>query len=369
MKITDVTAKTYRVPLKDPKRFATRTVSYRDYTIAHIYTDEGAVGWGYCWGTPLVEMAVNHHLRDCLLGESPVSIIKLWRKMYNAMAVWDRRGISSRAIGALDIALWDLLGKTANLPIYKLIGGYREKVPAYYSGGYYPVSCRTDNDLLNYLEKEFGTYYERGFRAFKMKIGGGSVELDLKRVELARKIIEEHSDLMIDANNAWDADTAIRMARKYEKFDIKWFEEPVPIDDLTGCARVAANVSMPVAIGENHFTKWDFREIIDKKAASILQGDPTLMGGITEWLNLAGVAATYGITLAPHWTHDVNIQIGAARPEVLYLEYFELEGDVFNFQRLLKNPVKSPDGFLYPPAGSGHGLELDEEALEHFKLG
>ncbi|HHV78555.1 MAG TPA: mandelate racemase/muconate lactonizing enzyme family protein [Firmicutes bacterium] len=366
MKISDVRVVTVRIPLKVPKRFATRTVSYRDYTIATVFTDEGLVGWGYCWGTLLVSIAIEELLREVLIGEDPFAINRLWNKMYKAMAVWDRRGISSRAIAAIDIALWDLLGRACGMPIYRLLGGFRDKVPAYYSGGYYPVNCSTDAELLGYLEKEFSTYVQKGFKAFKMKVGGVSLSLDLKRIELARKIIGDEADLMIDANNVWDPDTAIAIARQLEKYRIRWLEEPVAIDDLVGCARVAANVPMPVAIGENHFTRWDFREIVDRKAASILQGDPTLMGGITEWLNLAGVAATYGLILAPHWTHDLNVQVGAARPEVLYIEYFELESDVFNFQRLLKNPVKASDGFVRPPDGPGHGLELDEDAVKHY---
>lgn len=368
MKIKEIKVDTVRVPLKDPKRFATRKVFFRDYTIVHVLTDSGLTGWGYCWGTPLVSKVIEEYYSSCLVGEDPSDIIRLWNKMYHNTIVWGRRGIVSRAISAIDVALWDLLGKRTKMPIYKLIGGYREKVPAYYSGGYYPESCKTDRDLLKYIEKEMSTYYEKGFRAFKIKVGGASEKVDIERTRIARNIIGTESELMVDANNAWDVDKAILMGKKFEEFRIRWFEEPVPIDDLNGCAKVAAHLSTPVAIGENHFTRWDFQEIIDKKAASIFQGDPTLMGGITEWLNVAGVAATYGISLAPHWTHDVNVQVGAARPEVLYNEYFEEESDVFNFQKLLKNPVKAKNGYIYPPEGSGHGLELDEESLDKYNI-
>ena len=176
-------------------------------------------------------------------------------------------------------------------------------------------------------------YYEKGFRAFKMKVGGASLDVDLKRAKIARKIIGDNSDLMIDANNAYDVYTAIKMGKEFEKIGMRWFEEPVAKDDLKNCAIVAERLNTPIAIGENHFTRWDFREIMENKAASIFQGDPTLMGGITEWLKIAGYAAIYGLSLAPHWTHDVNVQVGAARPEVLVLEYFEEESDVFNFQK------------------------------------
>lgn len=368
MKIKNVEVSTVRIPLKDPKRFAQRTAFYRDYTIAHIYSDNGLEGWGYCWGTSIVSIVIKDYLKECLIGESPFEIERLWKKMFHKMSVWDRRGITSRAISVIDIALWDLIGKKLNTPIYKLIGAYREKVPVYYSGGYYPISCDTDEKLFDYIEKEMRLYYEKGFRAFKMKVGGASFDVDLKRAKIARNVIGDNSDLMIDANNAYDVYTAIKMGKEFEKIGMRWFEEPVAKDDLKNCAIVAERLNTPIAIGENHFTRWDFREIMENKAASIFQGDPTLMGGITEWLKIAGYAAIYGLSLAPHWTHDVNVQVGAARSEVLILEYFEEESDVFNFQKLLKNPIKAKNGYIYPPEGPGHGLELNKEAFEKYKI-
>lgn len=192
------------------------------------------------------------------------------------------------------------------------------------------------------------------------------MELDLKRIETARKVIGDSADLMVDANNAWDADTAIRVGRIFEGYNIRWLEEPVPIDDIMGCAKVAAALDTPVAIGENHFTRWEFKQIIENKAADILQGDPTLMGGITEWLKVAHLAAINNIPLAPHWTHDVNVHAGAGIKEVIYNEYFELEGDVFNFQEVLENPVKAQDGYIKPPQGPGHGLVLNMDAVKHY---
>jgi L-alanine-DL-glutamate epimerase-like enolase superfamily enzyme len=232
MKIKNITISTARIPLKDPKSFAKRTVYYRDYNIAHIYSDDGLVGWGYCWGTPIISMVIEDYLIECLIGESPFKIERLWENMFHKMSVWGRRGITSRAISVVDIALWDLIGKKLNTPIYKLIGGYREKVPVYYSGGYYPISCDTNEKLFDYIEKEMSLYYKKGFRAFKMKVGGASLDVDLKRAMIARKAIGDNSDLMIDANNAYDVYTAIRIGKEFEKVGMRWFEEPVAKDDL-----------------------------------------------------------------------------------------------------------------------------------------
>ncbi len=368
MKIKDINVSTVRIPLNNPKRFANRTVYYRDYTIAKVMTDEETSGWGYCWSIPIVSILIRDYLKECLIGESPMNILKLWQKMFHHLDVWDRRGISSRAISVIDNALWDLFGKKVNMPIHKILGGFREKVPAYYSGGYYPVSCDSNKKLFKYIEKEMSEYYNKGFRSFKMKVGGAPFDIDIQRLKITREIIGDNSQLMIDANNAYDVDQAIKFGKEFEKYGMTWFEEPIGKDDFDGCAKISNSLSTPIAIGENHFTRWDFKEIVEKKAASIFQGDPTLFGGISEWLKIAGYSSIYGLKLAPHWTHDFNVQVGAGRPEVLIMEYFEEESDVFNFQKILKNPVKAKDGYISPPQGPGHGLLLNEEALKKYLI-
>ena len=367
MQISNVDVTTVEIPLADPKRFGSRSASARYYTIVEIETKSGVKGFGYCWGIPAVSIVIEM-CKQHLIGETVTATTRIWQKLYHSLAVMDRRGIAGRALGAIDVALWDIIGKMANLPIYQLIGGFRDEVQAYFSGGYYPVSCKTEKDLLNFMENEFGSYHAKGFTAFKMKIGGMSTTFDLERIKLAREVIGPKSLLMVDANNVYDVKTAIRFAEQFEKYDIEWFEEPCAVDQLNNCAEIAAKVSMPVAIGENHFTRWDFKEIIESRAASILQGDPTLMGGITEWLNLAGVAAMYGITLAPHWTHDVNVHVALARSEVKIVEYFEAEADVFNVQNIFANPVKARNGMITAAKGSGHGLELDKAAVAHYRV-
>jgi D-galactarolactone cycloisomerase len=171
---------------------------------------------------------------------------------------------------------------------------------------------------------------------------------------------------MLDANCRYGPETIIAMAAKFEKYDIAWLEEPVAVDDLPNCAYVASRVSMPVALGENHYTNWEMRNIIDYKAGRILQPDPTVSGGLTQYLKLAGMASTYGIKLAPHCFHDFNVQVALCCPEVLILEYMEADSDVLNTQRILQNPVYAKNGLVYPPEGPGHGLILDEKAMEKY---
>lgn len=365
MLIKDIKVRNIRIPLDDPKTFSTKHITYRDYTIINITTDEGIEGWSFVWGLPVVKSIVEM-VKELLIGEPANSTIRIWDKMFRVLDRWDRSGIVMRAMSVIDIALWDIIGKASNMPIHKLLGGYRDEVPAYYSGGYYPSSCSSNIDLLKYLEKEMGTFYDRGFRAFKMKIGASSPNFDVERIALARKTVGPDCALMLDANCGYDAETIIPMAAKFEKYDITWVEEPVPVDDLPNCAYVASKISMPVAIGENHFTRWAFREIIDHKAGRIIQADPTVMGGFTEYLNLVGVAATYGIKLAPHCFHDINVQVALARPEIIYLEYMEAASDVINVQKILENPVTAINGMVRAPKGPGHGLILDEKSIEKY---
>lgn len=367
MIIKDIKARNIRIPLDDPKTFSTKHITYRDYTLVNIITDDGIEGWGFVWGLPVVKPVVEM-VKDLLIGEPAYATIRLWNKMFNTLDRWDRSGIAMRAISVIDHALWDIIGKSVNQPIYRLLGACREEVPVYYSAGYYPSSCKTNNELLNFMEKEFGGAYERGFRAFKMKIGAASPSFDVERIAVARKTIGPDCHLMLDANCKYDPETIIPMAKKFEQYDIYWLEEPVGVDELPNCAFVASKVSMPVAIGENHFTRWAFREIIEHKAARILQADATVMGGITEYLNLAGVAATYGIKLAPHCFHDINVQVALARPEIIYLEYMDAASDVINVQKIIQNPVEAVNGKVRAPEGPGHGLLLDEKAVMKYLI-
>ncbi len=179
-------------------------------------------------------------------------------------------------------------------------------------------------------------------------------------------MIGPDSALMLDANNAYDRDSALHFARRVEQYDIAWLEEPVAMDDLPGCAYVAAHTPIPVALGENHYTRWSTREIWDYKAGSIIQADPTVMGGITDYLNVCGMASACSFKLAPHCFHDLNVQLALARPEIMCLEYMDAESDIFNIQLVIENPVLAVNGMCTAPDGPGHGLVLDEKAVARY---
>ena len=368
MKIVSLESQNIRIPLERPKKFATKHVAFRDYTIVKIRTEDGIEGWSFVWGIPAVNEVIKM-VSDLVVGEQACATMRIWNKIFGFIDRWGRGGIGMRALSGIDMALWDLLGKYANLPVHKMLGGAREECPSYYSGGYYPDDCTSKQDLFRFLEQDMGKAVDMGFSAFKMKVGAASVNVDLERIGVVREVIGPDAQLMLDANCGYDVDTIIAMARKFEKYDITWIEEPVKVDDLPGCAYVAKNITTPVAMGENHYTRWPFRDMIERGCCRYIQADATLMGGFTEYINVVGLAATYDIKLAPHCFHDMHIQLALARPEIVILEYMDAASDVINIQKVLQNPVPAQKGMIRAPEGPGHGLLLDEAAMKKYLHG
>lgn len=369
VKVTEVRSSVVSIPLRTPAAFATTVVTAREYIIVWVETDEGIEGIGFAVGGRhpgeghLIQTAVEHNLKRLVLGENPLAVERIWEQMFNNSLLIGRRGAVIRALSALDIALWDIIAKTAGLPLYQLLGGYRDEVPAYASGGYY----REGKDLHG-LAAEMESYVARGFDSVKMKIGRLSAEEDAERVRVVRGTVGPRVRLAVDANNAWrDAPTAIRGARMLEPYDIWWLEEPVMPDNLTASAEIAAALDVPVASGELESTRWGFLEILEHKAADIVQADATVVGGITEWMRVAHMAACKDIPIAPHWMANIHVHLVAAVPNGLTVEFFLLDEDVLNFERLVKEPLQPVNGMIRVPQRPGHGIELDEKALARYR--
>jgi L-alanine-DL-glutamate epimerase-like enolase superfamily enzyme len=267
----------------------------------------------------------------------------------------------------VDIALWDLLGKIANLPLYRLLGGCADEVPAYASGGYY-----RPGDPLDNIREEMRAYKAMGFTDYKIKVGGAPFTVDVARVQAARESIGVSGRLALDANNAWRWPyDAIRFARAVEPYDIWWLEEPLSPEDVAGHAEIARTLEMPVATGEIHATRWDFRALIEQQAADIIQPDAGVLGGISEWLKIAHTAASFNLPVAPHWHANVHVHLVATVHNAITVEFFVLEQDIYNFERLVtpETRLQPTDGRLPLPAGPGLGLALDERAIARWKVG
>ncbi len=366
-KIDSISVATARVPLDNATSFATRTVSARDYGLVKIRAG-GFEGIGFCYagssGGTLVAQAVERLLAPLLLGSDSLLVEGLWQRMFQETLLHGRAGSVMRAISIVDCALWDLNARASKLPLYKYLGAaVDEAVPAYASGGYY-LPGKTPKKL----GAEMAGYVKAGFRAVKMKVGRLSPKEEAERVRAAREAIGPDVELMLDANNAWhDLPTAMRYVERFEPYDPYWIEEPFFPDDIENHARLAKLTRIAVATGEIGTGRWHFKEILDKGAARILQTDALVCGGVSEWKRIAATAASYGVTICPHWFHDLHAHLVAATPNARYVEFFP-DDQVLNFRRLIDTQLAHRDGALILPKSPGLGFRFEEKAVARHAL-
>lgn len=368
-KIQSIQVAVARVPLDKVTSFATRTVKARDYALVKVRSEEGHEGIGFCYvgssGGPIALAAVQELLAPVLLGQNSTRSEGLWQEMYRESVLQGRAGTVMRGISILDNALWDLNARAAGLPLSQYLGCWTtDAVPAYASGGYY-----MDGKTPAHLGDEVRGCVEAGFKAVKIKVGRLSPREEEERVRAARDAIGPDIHLMLDANNAWsDLPTALRYLERFEPYDPYFIEEPFSPDDIDNHARLAERTKVLVATGEIEVGRWRFKELMDKGAAQILQTDAAVCGGITEWRRIASMADGYGITICPHWFHDLHVHLVAAAPNARYVEYFA-DDQVLNFRRLVNRQLELRDGNLLVPTGPGLGFEFDEEAVKRYALG
>jgi L-alanine-DL-glutamate epimerase-like enolase superfamily enzyme len=367
-RIASVSVCTACVPLDRVTSFATRTVKVRYYCLVKVRSSDGAEGLGFCYAGSsagnIVRAAVQDLLAPILIGQDSTRVEGLWEEMYREALLQGRTGSVMRALSILDIALWDLNARSASMPLFSYLGCWtHDRVPAYASGGYY-----LDGKTPQHLGEEMASYVQQGFRAVKMKVGRLSPDEEEDRIRAAREAIGPKVHLMLDANNAWsDLPTALLYCERYQKYSPYWIEEPFSPDDLENHARLSARSPINVATGEIEAGRWRFKEILDKRAAIILQADAAVCGGISEWRRIANTAASYGVTMAPHWLHDLHVHLVASVSNARYVEYFP-DDKVLNFRRLLNRQLETKDGDLMLPQTPGLGFEFDESAVAAFGL-
>jgi len=270
------------------------------------------------------------------------------------------KGEYIRAMGAVDIAIWDIIGKALNLPVYKVLGACNEKIRVYAAGGYYE-----DGKGPAELVKEMEGYVREGFRAVKIKIGGEGLKVDVERIRAVREALGPDIDILLDANNRWNAYEAIRFGRAVEKYDPYWFEEPVEPDDFKGCAEVRRALDTPIVAGENEFTRWGCRELIEAGSADILNLDTVIAGGITEYRKIAGMASAYHIPVAPHGNPFMAVHLLASTPNTLIMETYPGVESKYN-PALPLFPVK--DGYIQAPDKPGIGIDPDPEMVKKYRV-
>jgi len=367
-RIESVEARTVSIPLDHATAFSTRRVTARDYALVRVRTADGEEGIGFCYGGSRAGSLVAHAVRELfaplLVGQSALRVEGLWQEMYQDSILQGRAGSVMRALSIIDVALWDRNARAAALPLSQYLGGHvREQVPAYASGGYY-----LDGKTPEKLAEELAGYVELGFGAVKMKVGRLGPKEEEVRIAAAREAIGDDVLLMLDANNAWsDLPTALEYMKRYEPYDPYWIEEPFSPDDIENHAQLALLTPVAVATGEIEAGRWRHQELLEKRAAMILQTDAAVCGGISEWRRIAAMAAGFGVTVCPHWFHDLHVHLVAATPNARYVEYFP-DDQVLNFRRLVDTQLTFEKGMLQVPIGPGLGFRFDGKAVEQYAV-
>jgi L-alanine-DL-glutamate epimerase-like enolase superfamily enzyme len=385
MRIRDVDAAWLHCPIPPDQQHVSdfgRIASF-DMALVTITTDDGVTGVGEAKagvGSAAVcaslVTCVKEELRPVLLGQDPREITKLWERMYNgprdhyalsrgrAFPVLGRRGLTIAAMSGVDMALWDLTGKVLGCPVVRLLGGAcREAMPAYASGGWADVNG-IGQQLLGYCEK--------GFSGVKMRVGvmDGAVDASIARVRAARTALGPDVKLMADAHGTFSVPEAKRFCDGVAECDLYWFEEPVNADDRDGAAEVRAHAQMPIAAGESEFTRFDFRDLIQRRAVDVLQPDLAICGGVTEGRRIAALAEAHQLALAPHlWGSCVSFMAGLhlafASPSAIILEYSLGANPLL--RELPEEQIDARDGMIAAPTKPGLGVTLRPEFVQKYR--
>jgi L-alanine-DL-glutamate epimerase-like enolase superfamily enzyme len=360
MQVVEVLSSLCRVKRERPIRNGLYTYTESGIVITRVRTDDGVEGIGWAGAQVGPDGSVYEAARALgghALGLDVYDTERLWERMYQPK-LFGRRGLAQRAMASIDIAMWDAAGKTAGVPMYKMLGGYRDRVPVYLAGGYY-----LEGKGLAELAEEMRQKVAHGARYVKMKIGGAPISEDVERVRAVRDALGEDVCLMVDANNAYSPLEAIKIAQRIEDCDIYWFEEPIHAEDYAGLARIHASTSIPIATGENEYTRYGFRDLIACGGADILQPDANVLGGVTEFKHIASLASAYNLPLAPHGSSLLHVHLVAAVANGLIVEHVVTEGE--RRQGMFEGELELDEqGMVSPPARPGLGLTLNEEFIK-----
>lgn len=385
MKIASVQATWVHVPIPPARQHTSdfgRVASF-DSVLVKVATADGLVGWGEakagvgsaaaCAGLAAL---INHDYAPLLVGQDPRDIGRLWEVLYNTpregyavarghvLPQLGRRGLSISAIAGVDIALWDILGKSLNAPVWRLLGGRRAaRMPAYASGGW-ADEAGIGEQLLGYVKAG-------GFAAVKMRVGvmDGEPYRSAARVRAARHALGPDVKLMADAHGTWTVAEAKAFCRMVEDCDLHWFEEPVTADDKTGLAEVRRSSTVPISTGESEFTRHDFREIAELRAADVLQPDLAIAGGITEGVRIGAIASAFNLRLAPHlWSgapaFAAGVALAASQSAGFILEYSLGHNPMLH--DLVEERFAVVDGELEIPERPGLGITVREDFVRRY---
>ncbi|MGK5558949.1 enolase C-terminal domain-like protein [Actinomadura kijaniata] len=359
--VRSVRAAAYTVPTDRPEGDGTLEWDATEVVVVRAEA-EGEVGLGWAYGGSACAAVVATKLADVVRGLPALDVAGAWQAMVRAMRDDARQGIAGCAISAVDVALWDLKARLLEVPLHRLLGGVRESVPVYGSGGF-----TTDDDrrLVAQVEEWVGAL---GIPRVKIRVGEGwgtAVDRDLERMRLVREVAGDEVALYMDANGAYSRKQAVRVARAAWDLDVGWFEEPVSSDDLEGLRVVRDAVDADVTAGEHGYDLAYFQRMCE--VVDCLQADASRCGGISEWQRVAAVAAARGLEVSGHCAPHLHAVVGAATPNLRHLEWFH---DHVRVESLFFDGVLEPEGGEVRPRGDvvGHGLTFREADVERYRV-
>ena len=363
MRITEIDTRLYRIPPAVRIQDAIQRVTHWEFIISTVRTDAGISGTGFAYtngmGGSAIRELVETYLAPLIVGCDPIDVERIWRSSWWELHSLGSAGLTRFALATIDIALWDILAQHARVPLYRFLGGSRDRISAYASA----INMHLDGEPL--LDQMRG-FLEQGYRAVKMKVGRENPAEDVERVGSVRRLIGPGKRLMLDVNQAWTAGEAIRRTTLLRPFDPFWLEEPLLADDREGHAHVRRTTGVPIAVGETMYTRYEFADYIRAGAVDIVQADIVRVGGFTEWMKIAKLAEAFNLPVAPHFMMELSIHALCAVPNGLMLE--DLKGGSLTDLGILAEPIEVRNGELAPAARPGHGIVLNPDVIGRYEV-
>ena len=360
MKITEFKTTLVDIPLEKRIKTAIHDMRSVGCVLLELHTDVGLVGESYVFSLNAVRLNVLNEVVQGFshraVGRDPHFINAIFDEIWGEMNAVGHKGYSVAALSAIDTACWDLIGKAADQPVYKIFGACRQRVKTYASGGLW-LSQGMDE-----LAAEAQGFLDQGFRSMKIRLGSSQISEDVQRVREVRQTIGPDIELLADANQGLNTKQAIRLGRELEQFDLGWFEEPVPYNDLDGHARVRNALEIPVASGETEYTRFGMKNILDAGAVDVLMPDLQRIGGLSEFRRVAAIASVYHVPVSSHIFTEQSICIAASEVNCISVEHMPW------FSPLFSESIEIKEGYITVPDRPGIGFTFDHDAIDHFRI-
>ena len=388
MKITSIKSHVLRYELENELGYSQQYYKNRTAHLVEVETDEGITGWGECFGPGNIALAnkfiIEKVIQPIIKGLNPTNKEYIWHKVYNLLRDSGQKGMPIQALSGIDIALWDILSKKANLPLYQLLGGKsNNQIPVYGYG--MMLQKKPVDQLIELFQKEAKEIKEKNFKAMKMKIGIGPKD-DLKLVKAVREAVGDDYKLMVDANHAYNLSDALYVGRGLDEMNIYWFEEPVAPEDYEGYKELKQKLKTNIAGGEAEFTKYGWNQLIKNKCIDIAQPEVCGLGGITEYLKVSALAQANFIPIVNHvWGSALSIAVnlhlltsmpdmpGGLFPSKPMLEFDTTSKNIFVTELAeekfsILEQVKNNNGFVSPLEDIGIGINPNKDFINKYEV-